>query len=246
MNKFDVPIQICQNNLFYDPDSSPLAWEHYNEVYKFGVYNEFDFNKRHVQNSKAKFLREVISIQGSSVLSGDDKLGRKFKIGGETDFNFNSKKVQLFRKILGGESVYLSILNKCEQSHHTLKNFSLMAVTGAMNNFKGRNRFDRLDCFVSNLNDCFPLNGATGLLKAAKLNKERLSFFINQFEDIYEYCRYVYFIEDRSFVNRLIDEGKWTIVSPCCVNRYMILAQDFWELKKKSLENMYLNMTNHE
>ena len=58
-----------------------------------------------------------------------------------------------------------------------------------------------------------------------------LLWYLNLFRDIYDYCSSVYLIDDKSFVNRLIESGKNPLNDRNSVLCYMALAQDYWKMR---------------
>lgn len=64
-------------------------------------------------------------------------------------------------------------------------------------------------------------------------NFEFLYELLENYNDIYEYCKDFYNINNKEFVKRLIENGKSEIENPEDLCKYMKLAEDFWELKKK-------------
>jgi hypothetical protein len=55
---------------------------------------------------------------------------------------------------------------------------------------------------------------------------------LENFNDIYDYCKLFYGIE-KAFVDRMIQEGKMPILTSEDLNRYIDLAEDFWNIQKE-------------
>ena len=150
-------------------------------------------------------------------------------MGGDTIFNFNHKKYQIYSYIINRidtnsgkncKEQLLSQLNRCAKNHHSFLNFSLMPRTGAMNSAKGSifDGLDRFDTFVFFLDHFYQsleeniytnalLNGSVPNIKFA--NRKILKDFLSQFNSIENYCKEIYFINnDDKFINRLIENGK--------------------------------------
>lgn len=119
----------------FDPDSSPEAWDHYQEYYndvgslgKLTLVNQKDYNR----------LKSEISVCGIT-----------YDIAGDCSFNFNEKKVKIFKTIINGDpsisdedkKKLKELLDKCNENHYTLLNFDLIPVTGGMNNLKGNLKY---------------------------------------------------------------------------------------------------------
>ena len=116
--------------------------------------------------------------------------------------------------------------------HHTLLNFSLMQSIGNMQKFKGSNRFDRLDTFVSVLHNYF-CGISNEILRCASLSNEpSLKSFLTGFKSIYDYCKTFYFIDNKEFIDELIRQGNMPITNINELVRYMNLAEKFWMLKE--------------
>lgn len=244
---YNSPISAKQNGKSYDTDSSPLAWEHYKRVYtskhwplitEFDLTNIATYDDLYGNGFKNKDIRLLAGIKQTSPYSIKGKLWSKFTLGGDCDFNFNYFKVDKFKKILGESN---KDLEYCSRKHHTLLNFSIMAATGRMNNFKNSiDPLDRLDTFVYHLNQYFTMNSQL-IFSESGLNKEPLRNFLDSFDDVYDYCKKIYFINDKKFVERIIYEGKMPLKKPEDVKRYMKLAKDFWSEKQKVWNEMELN-----
>jgi hypothetical protein len=243
--KFDYYEQIKseQNGINYDPDSSPRAWEYYRHYYSsnhWKLLDVFDINNVNTYNrlfgtsyDEGQYKRLLAPIsKGDEYSKSVNMFWKKFTLGGETDFNFNQGKIALFKAILGDSEENKEILEECQRKHHTVVNFSLMAATGGLNIYKGRNRFDRFDVFVRDLNNYY-LGISSEVLSEAKANLQPLKNFLSTFSDIYGYCQSLYFIRDKDFVDRIIDEGKLSIKTVCDVKRYMKLAKDYWNIKEE-------------
>lgn len=245
LDPFRKEIKTKQSGIEYDPDSSPKAFEYYKRSYisEFcSPIDKFDWlnvdTRNHLLNESYEndFERLYVKIQDDTM-----GLGNNFLLGGETDFNFNEQKSIYLMQILKQKRVRHKDVEKlqfCQDNYHSVVNFSLMPATGAMGNFKGSEKFDRLDCFICSLNE-FYANGNYRVLTEAKgKNKEYLLNYLNFFDDIYDYCRKIYFIEDREFVDRIIANGQKPLESREDVVRYMNLAIDYWNRKESYLKNI--------
>ncbi|MDR2714096.1 MAG: hypothetical protein LBB42_00980 [Coriobacteriales bacterium] len=232
---FNEIIPDTQDGKKYDPDSSPKAWEdYYRKAYTvehWSLLDEFDMeNPKRYSNEGYSRLR--IHLKNNSPKKASGEFWKLFSIGGETDFNFNADKKKKFEKLLDGHGK--DLLEECVRSHHTLKNFSLMASTGNMQGVKGANRFDRLDTFVHNLDDYF-LGKTAVVLNRSYVNLQPLKNYLSTFTSVYDYCNKVYFIKDKKFVDRIIEEGQQPIGSCSDAIRYMELAKEFWVKKVKGM-----------
>ena len=237
-------------DLNFDPDSSPEAWEHYRKYYSFSNY---DFNNLFFYNSwkevglnqgykyKSKWLNYInqpknqdnrlYALENNTIIK-ENYCEASARLGGETDFNFNDKKVNLFQKIIGNDSDALKQLKICKDNYHTLVNFSLMQSMGNMQAYKGKNRFDRFDVFIHDLAMYFRGLSNNVLSASSDINRRYLISFLNQYINIYDYMKSTYFIQDAFFVDKIIEQGAMSIENVEDVVRYMNLAQEFWNQKE--------------
>lgn len=119
--------------------------------------------------------------------------------------------------------------------HHTLLNFSIMPATGNMQGVKSEGYgdwLDRFDSFVSIIDDYYKGKNEIILSKAG-WNRKSLIKYLTYFEDVYDYFEQHYFINDEDFIKRLVESGKKYIENQNDVERYVSLAEDYWELKEK-------------
>ena len=185
--------------------------------------------------------------------------GERANLSGDCDFNFNAKKYSIFENIIKKEyknyprirKYALNVLEECKKMHHSLVNFSLMQTKGNMQGFKGSClnngvyfSLDRADTFVSYLAKYYQLEQCqkqdSFILVNAKNNKETLQDYLDSFTGgIYEYCKKVYLIDDKKFVDRMIKEGSMIIETGSDVIRYMLLALEFWDKKELKIKEIY-------
>lgn len=286
----------------YDPDSSDKAWEYYEHVYKdniLGNYtgepcackqgrsrcsclgngdSECDCNPEHKCQCSCKFYYVNKKKRQISVPK-DTKLP---DMGGDTMFNFKHDKYNTFEKLLSTDDTSnINQLIRCAKNHHSLLNFSLMPVTGALNSFKGMYcQLDRFDCFIKELSNYYTdnkaskvntkneleLNIVTTETQNTKLGKYRISNpalvrnnFLNNFESIEDYCKQIYFIDpegdDKRLIVDLSKNGKTHLIyskkglekleseeeekkaNLSILKTYMTLAEDYWEMRHKQLQN---------
>lgn len=256
-------IECVQNwmgkELCFDPDSSPKAWEHYKKYYvetdsKWCLRKNYNFNNLffykyekvkplngYYTNLPLKNKNRLFALENNTKIenyNGIDYCKPANRLSGECDFNFNENKIKLFKEIIGDNKCALEQLEKCKNNHHRLVNFSLIQAMGDMQGFKGRIRFDRFDTFIFRLDQYFSGLSTEILSSSSEPNKPLLKAFLNNFKDIYEYCKAIYFIKDKEFIDEIIKQGKLPIKKCEDVVRYMNLAQKFWNKKESHfLEN---------
>ena len=247
-----------RRNEMEEKDSSKEAWNYYKEIYtekhwplikEFNMEEVITCEERNKKKPKEILRYRSYIKKNSSYIS---VFGSEFSLGGDCDFNFNEKKVHLFQKLIMDFPEHKDKLRRCCSMHHNELNFSLMPTTGAMNNLKGSTYFnsnniikyddfyhasahDRLDTFIHILNEFYENKDELIFSCSTQNNKGCLHAYLETFKDIYDYCKIVYFIEDRAFVKRLIDNGKKPINSADDLNRYMEIAFNYWKLKKRNI-----------
>ncbi|HAT4254947.1 hypothetical protein ACSXCH_10180 [Clostridium perfringens] len=239
-----------------EPDSSIETWKYFRNIYtedhwelikEFDLKNICTYEQRNNKPDK-NMLRYRAYLKVDSIYT--KKLGKQFSLAGDCDFNFNNKKRSKFEKILKKEISIKELkkefekLNQCCLMHYNKLNFSIMPVTGGMNNFKGivkveGDSYDRLDTFIYYLNE-FYINGDKRVLNKSRYNEKSLNQYLNTFDNIYDYCNKVYFINNREFVNKLISNGCKTIKNSEELMLYMNLAQEYWEIKKSNINSKFI------
>lgn len=257
--------------IIFDPDASLEAWEHYRKYY-LCVFPDYDFinlffynfysdvGLKSGYNYKGNWLNYTNipkKIKPNRIFALNKSTSRKEndgttyclatqRLGGETDFNFNEQKVELFKKIIGEDSQILKQLTRCAEKHHTVINFSLMQAMGNMQREKGKNRFDRLDVFVLKLAKYFRGLSNNILGSSSDHNIGGLISFLDTFKDIYDYMEKTYFIDDTKFVDKIIKQGELPIETHKDVVRYMSLAEEFWDKKEfYLLKKEFLTIENY-
>lgn len=116
-----------------------------------------------------------------------------------------------------------------------------MPITGGMNNKKGILRcnneehyaYDRFDLFIYELNQYYTKKASRIF---SRYNKEALTWYLELFKNIYEYCEKVYMIDDKEFVDNIISSGSSAINNREKAIKYMELAKKYWEIKSDKLK----------
>jgi len=252
--------QQCNKKIKFDPDSSPEAWEHYIKYYTDDfLKNNFNFDKLFYYNHYSsvglkcgfKYDNKWLNYTNNNLkdckgynrlfalnkdieyreYNGNTYCEATDRLGGETDFNFNEEKYKYMKRIIGNNVDALKTLEVCKDNHHRLANFSLIQGMGNLQGFKGRNRLDRLDVFIYKLDKYFKSCSSEVLDCSTSENQYLLIKYLDNFVDIYDYVKRIYFIEDKYFVEKIIKQGKLPINTEIDVIRYMNLAQEFWKYK---------------
>ena len=137
-----------------------------------------------------------------------------------------------------------------------------MPVTGGLNNFKGTSRLmneehgqklDRGDKFIYRINDFYEnksmehiifsnTHGRKSKTVTAEENTQKLKnvllTFLDKLNDVNGYCKYMYLIDDKKYIRKLVEEGQKPIVTGCDVVRYMKLAEEYWMIKYNKINEM--------
>ncbi|WP_374284888.1 hypothetical protein [Lactococcus sp.] len=235
-------IQVFQDGKEYDPDSSPAAWRHFEKIYLNEFSSQFDL--------KNLVLKKNRLLAPSLTNSKELKNNNIEFVGGETDFNFNESNYEYYNKLIELEDCEekrhnLQIqLENCRKNHHTLVNFSLMPITGGLKNFKGRGR-DRLDKFLVSLDMYFKdknreniedlLENDSDLVLSNYIIKFGLISYLKRFEDVQDYFKRIYFIQDKKLISDILANGEKEINTPDSLKEYMDLAQRFWNEKSQQI-----------
>ena len=231
--------------------SNKYLREHYNFDELF-FYNKYDtvglkagyFNSdngkwyNYVNKPKPGYNRKYVLEKEAKIKTVKDTefIMPANRLGGDCDFNFNEKKCDAFRALIDNDVASnqeekkkaRKQLEHCRNMHHTLINFSLMQAIGNLQEFKGSNRFDRLDTFIYELDKYYRGISNAILQSSSPNNKPALISFLNDFKDIYEYCATFYFITDKQFINEIINQGSKPIRNTIELITYMDLAEKFW------------------
>lgn len=245
----------------YDPDSSDVAWDYYKYAYK-DEKEKYDKRLEFLSDLNSDKIDDKdyhLSDNGNRLIA-ETRNNKIPDFGGDVMFNFNHGKYDTFKNVFGIDS---NQLKRCAKNHHSLLNFSLMPQTGAMNNFKGiKHKLDRFDYFILELSSYYGDYheevisieestrrsetdlGSYQLETKSKENAIIRNNFLNTFESVKDYCKQVYFIDedfktnDKTFIKRLIDNGKKAIDTKDPLKQYMTLAEDYWEMRHKQLKGV--------
>lgn len=241
-----------------DCDRCTYTWEN---LY-IPLYSDLDFwkgvNFSNCRRRARRGHRGYVEYRGDGFtikVSGDSSFNFK-RIGN------GSGKLERYRGLIERDYAneakvakrHIDELHRCNAMLHSLHNFALMPVTGSLNNFKGctDGNLDRLDCFLVCIDDYYRdpdrsirnsifsrAIGREGKERSADENtafiKSSLKGFLDLMDSVYEYCRNLYLIESKEFVDRLVENGKKPIDSGQSVVDYMGLAQEFWALRHDAI-----------
>lgn len=203
-------------------------------------------------NGKKKRLY-ALKIGGITTISLDERdyYNADFRVSGETDFNFNDKKLKKFYEIIDKDSKYCvddkndlkELLLSASKLHHTLLNFSLMQTMGNLQGFKGKDALDRFDRFIYSLSEYY--NENSKIINKFKDNSGDTNWsYLKKYLDLFgdgkigfnNYFSNVYFAgitnsDNIDIMEKLIESGKEPIDSAERVNEYVKLANEFWDIR---------------
>lgn len=228
---------------------------------KLYLYNYDEKTKLYKNSPSTGYNRLNITIDNPPTVKIKNKIYFKAisRLSGDTDFDFktdknpNKNKYGKFLNLLKGSFKdeilieHIDKLNECKNMHYSLINFSLMQVMGNLQRAKSKGInnewLDRLDSFIYLIREYYRTDyndrdSCQIILNSTYANKNTLRKFLDDFIDVYDYCNNIYFIKDKTFVDRLIEEGQKPMNSGERVVEYMELAFDFWEKKNEGLKNV--------
>lgn len=238
------PLKVIE--IDYEYDASPVAWDEYKKIYtpsRWAFWGKINFD-----NLKRKGIRIYAPIKMNEQYTQFNEYPC-FRMSGDTDFNFGKskktkKKYEQFEALLrrdyhGNElAVYIDELKKCYARYHKPENISFMPMTGGLQLVKGACQYDRLDMFACRLNTYYETEGKDkSIFSRARGNRKALEVYLSLFDDVYDYFEKIYLISNKEFVNKIKLQGEDLINSGAYVVRYMKLAEEFWDYKRKALEN---------
>lgn len=252
--KYDLLI-----NEEYKNDSSVKIWEEYYEPFYSKVGWDFwkIFDYEELVQKKERCYAEC--------RNESEKYGKSFigcRLGGELDFNFNLSKYKRYEDILKKDDKVdsakaLNLLKNCAKNQYRCYNFSVLITSGGLNNVKGtlsqeygKRSLDRFDVFVYVLNDYFSIRKVkedymhiifSESWRSARGNRECLYDFLRLFENIEDYFKKNYNINDKKLIQDLIESGSKPIDSANRVVEYLNLAEQYWEVKEKGIRKVLEN-----
>ncbi len=247
--KFDMEHLWCANHRLYAKVSTNITNEEWKDFFEKENKNRKKYRFSDIE-AKAKIWENL----------ADEEM---IRISGETDFNFKkgclrlqNQKYEYYKEQIGNNEESLHKLEWCEKRFHSLENFSIMFVPGAMNNLKARSR-DRIDIFINTLDRYFKKRNeqweeiqqnkilqeeawaqvqvhlaVSGKEEYRKKCKQALYEYLSLFENIEDYCYKIYGM-DQDIVEKLIKLGakKKEYFDGSDVEEFMNLAEMYWARK---------------
>lgn len=223
----------------FEHDSCPEAWMHYKRHYTVNTFSktEDDEEDKNTDRYSLSFLRyrycttfyTLHAVQEGNVDKGAcNRLKESCNLRGDCDFNFNEKKYPRFlEKLFNGDVTKeeIELLIKCHDMHHTLLNFSLMQGVGGMQQFKGSG-YDRLNRLVYHLNRYYETTlevdreNTPIVSRATEANRPALIDYLNQFNNINDYCAKIYFLPTKEYYTGMMEDEKvFNKIAPLLVEK---------------------------
>lgn len=171
--------------------------------------------------------------------------GIEIYASGDVSFNIDFTKRKLYESIISEAEISESLKDSLSVMRYSPMNISILPQTGGLNNIKQSLGNDRFDTFAYFMNQYYegikvPIINA-GAPSMCIENRLELQDFLDSYNCASEFFADIYGI-DESFVNELIESGKYLIMNKKEYCAYIKLACKYWKsrLKQKKIKN-YLN-----
>lgn len=215
-----------------EPDSSIRAWEHYIDIYK----KKFNIDNITLNLSSNRFISIVLLAEESVKLGGDcdfnfsdDKIYKSYN--GFTCFNdlIEYSKAEMEQKIR-----VIRKLELCRSNHHTLINFSLMPVTGGLNQIKQSvDKYDGLIKILNVINDYYK----SGKIVSKRKNSSLLHKHLDDIGSFDKYLNLYYFIDQENLFKHEAISKKYSNTNLNKLEKYLDNVMMYWVKKSEKLTN---------
>lgn len=215
-----------------EPDSSIKAWEHYINTYK----KKLNMDNITLNLSSNRFISTILVVE------------EYVKLGGDCDFNFSDAKIHksynsftcfndLIEYSKAETEQKIRVIRKlelCRRNHHSLINFSLMPVTGGLNQVKQRiDKYDGLIKVLNKINDYYKSGEKVSKSKNNKLLHKHLDD-IGSFD---EYLNLYYFIGSEILFDYKPISKKCSNTNLNNLEMYLDNVMTYWVKKSEGLSN---------
>ena len=262
---FDKEQEYKGQNYKFDIDSSPQVFLLFNKIYPnsikekysvsnpkfFRYFSKKDFSEKgYIEAPQGNSINRLFALSNNISAKGTIRIdGQVYEIynaverlSGDCFFNFNTKKVSVLKRI---EGIDEDKLRECVSMHHSIYNLVLLQTMGNMQSRKQQGlklsdnmyeQLDRGDTFLYLL-DCLYKNVNEEILTAStKTNRNILKRYLkSNFNNVYDYAEQMLQINDKNFIDRLIENGNQKVDSSN-VNQFLDLALEFWNKRKMNIE----------
>lgn len=227
---------------YFDPDSSPDAWENFLKRYT----NIIPSVGTNISLEEDLY---IFSPKDNWVTNGSTprrimykyklQSGKFIRLSGDCDFNFRKTRFSKFEMIIkksGLEnSKKIELLNRlyiCNILHHTCLNFSLFPVGKEMQFIKGR-KDDRLDIFLKEIKMFYKNPQKSSLNKLSIEIKE----YLKSFGDFNNYVKCIYHIdyndkEEKIFLDKML-KTPYPISTVDNLVEYIDNVIEYWNIRMK-------------
>ena len=204
-----------------------------------------DLYEKIYPNISISGIRRIMTIvlgdsKKTFVVNGDQcinlKLGNAYD-GIGSIINLNKLSEDSVKKI---EELNLLI----DYYSHTILNYSILPVTGGLNNIKWRLGSDRIDTFIFVLDQYYKNINRAIILNSGSSNgdvgtRKKLESFLSSFGSVEEFVSFIYRLDpddSKKFIKDSLGSGSEPILDIKGLCQYMELAVDFWELRLESMQ----------
>lgn len=242
----------------FDIDSSPEVYELYKKIYQedlgYSIDNPKFFNYMDNgcytdaplsnQSTRLYALPKSIKAVGHITIKNIEYNVYRAteRLSGDCFFNFNFKKTPILNDISGIDK---EKLKTCASMHYSIYNMVLLQTMGNMQKRKQEGlkneQLDRGDTFLYLLNKFYCESSDEILSASSGGNKSSLRDYLDNFKNVYEYSRVMLQIEDKAFIDKMIENGSKKLDSSN-VNEYLDIAIEFWERRKNKIDPLIENL----
>lgn len=244
----------------FDIDSSPKMYFLYKKIYKDSIGKNYCIStpkffrfissgEGYVDAPDVALINRLFALPKGVSSKGIICIQNRFyemynvveRLSGDCFFNFNLRKIKMLSAISGIDK---KKLKKCENMHHSIYNMVLLQTMGNMQKRKqlGLRLFDnkyeqldRGDTFSYFLNQFYTEKNEEILGASTKSNKKVLRNYIeSNFTNVYDYAEKMLQINDRVFIDKIIESGKKQL-DINCVNNYLDIALEFWKKREEKI-----------
>lgn len=227
-------------------DVSNIAWETYKLLYEDNYVNGFQIIS---PSDGRKYIGEIYTV-------GNKKSSIDLNFSGDTDFNYTKgyahSRLEAYKNLVNDDQVpeeykkiYFKNLDIFVDLTYSIVNVSLIPQSGNLQAVKQGIGNDRLDTFVWVLDEFYSERSNVLFNHSSAQNMPALKVYLGMFNDVYEYCRTVYHINE-SLVDDMVESGRKAIDTPEGIMGFMNLTFRFWTQKAKYLYAKAKEKNNNE
>lgn len=256
-------IQKYKNEFYrFDVDSSPEVYALYEKIYPKNIRDKYcistpkffryiSLSKGYIDAPDVALINRLFALPPNIPVKENIWIqNRRYemydaaeRLSGDCFFNFNNYKIKRLKQIHGVDEEKLKI---CSEMHHSIYNMVLLQTMGNMQKRKQQGlqlspgkyeQLDRGDTFLYLLNKFYKEKNEKILAASTQANKESLRKYLLNFKDVEDYADNMLQINEKEFINKLIENGKKQLDSSN-VNDYLDIALEFWKKRKCKIDPM--------